>query len=120
MKHFSYYKDFSASNRFANGELRFILDLEQEGFVKVITEFLKRHYNLKILDEFDGFSFLVDDIEIEGHLTYLYWDEDLGIFFVAGKQTEAENTWLEQFLKEMIPSLYDFIDKYVTIEPEKE
>ncbi len=115
-----YYKDFCKSNRFADGELRFIFNLDPEGFYKVVREFLKRQYDIKVNKEFDGLSFLVGYLQIEGHLTYLYWDEDLGVFFVAGQQTEAENAWLEQFLNEMIPPLSDFIDKYVTVEPEKE
>jgi hypothetical protein len=100
-------KFFSISRMFPDGEMRYIFyDLENPSDLEVIFKIFKEKLKVRLVENSNGVWFNKKELEKDGHKIYLFWDEDIGIFFVSGDK--PEDKWLENLIKEAIP----FIDEY--------
>jgi hypothetical protein len=102
----------SPSKIFSGGEERFYaIGLDVKSDYDDVVTVLKLGYNAKTIEDFDGIWFKKGEFEINGNKLYLYWHDDLGIFFVSCEQTDEKNQWLESFLIEFLPKVENYINQ---------
>jgi hypothetical protein len=93
------------------GEMRFFLiGLEKLYQFDIIVQVLKSNFGVEIIREFYGISFKRVELKAGEDEFVLYWDDLLGIFFVAFDQSDDKNQRLEEFVKRAIPLLESYLN----------
>jgi hypothetical protein len=102
-------KFFTRSKIFPDGEMRYIFyDLEKSGDLEVISKILKEKFEVQSGKDIKGVWFIRRELEKDGHKILLFWDEDIGTFFVSGDK--PEDKWLENLIIEAVPFIEDYYD----------
>jgi hypothetical protein len=102
-------KFFTRSKRFPDGEMRYIFyDLENPGDLEVISQILNEKLEVRAVEDKNGVWFKRRELEKNGHKIFLFWDEDIGTFFVSGDK--PEDKWLENLIIEAVPFIKDYYD----------
>jgi hypothetical protein len=111
----NYTKHIGSSKVNPKGETRYFLNgLEQYSDFDFVLNILKSHFETIVIEDFDGIWFRRGVFENDGIKYIMYWDEDLGIFFVDFNHSEKTNKWLDNIIKIAIPLIEDNYDKQKT------
>lgn len=86
------------------GEMRyFLIHLNGYQDFSVVKSVLINDLKAIILDELEWVWLRVGTFEKDGNKLIMYWDDDLGVFFITADHSEKETEWLEKLIKEAIP-----------------
>jgi hypothetical protein len=105
-------KHKSPSKTFSGGEMRFFLNgLEKISDFDAIKTILQFEFNVRVISDRNGIWFRRGEFEYDNKIFILYWDEELGNFFISNVQTDEQNGGLEKLVKEAIPLIENYINE---------
>jgi hypothetical protein len=86
------------------GEMRYSL-IHLKGYqdFDVVKSVLISELKAILIDELEWVWLRVGTFEKNGNRLIMYWDDDLGIFFITADHSEKESEWLEKLINEAIP-----------------
>jgi hypothetical protein len=100
------WKDMSPSKINLLGEMRyFLIHLKGYQDFDIVKSVLINDLRASLVDELEWVWLRIGTFEKDGNKLIMYWDDDLGIFFITADHSEKETEWLENLIKEAIPSI---------------
>ena len=81
----------------------------------IVKNLLKNNFNVKEISDRNGIWFRRAEFEKDGNQFILYWDEELGIFFIRAppKDEHKEAPWLEKLTMDIIPLIETHLNQHL-------